>query len=96
MKFVIQDPNKGNHNASSMFFADVIYTVDNKEKSSNMVLKTNQQDGKKNEAFKDSFIFETESKVYSKVIPEFEGLLRKYGDQTKIKTCFIHWNREKK
>ncbi|KAH8412291.1 hypothetical protein KR009_001017 [Drosophila setifemur] len=83
---------KGDHYASIMFRTTAEYTTSSGKFSKSLIVKsTPEEEGHKKEMLKDSFLFSTEIGMYSKVLPEFERLLRQAGDDTKLFVpCIYH------
>ncbi|XP_017007481.3 uncharacterized protein [Drosophila takahashii] len=83
---------KGDHYASIMFRAKVKYANANGEFEKSVIIKTMPEaEGHKKEMLVGSPIFETETGMYTKVLPEFERILRQAGDSTKLYVnCIYH------
>ncbi|XP_016952202.1 uncharacterized protein LOC108026021 [Drosophila biarmipes] len=83
---------KGDHYASIMFRAKVKYTNAKGEFEKSLIVKTMpEEEGHKKELIGGSPIFETELGMYTKVLPEFERILRQAGDSTKLYVnCIYH------
>ncbi|XP_017052659.1 uncharacterized protein LOC108095866 [Drosophila ficusphila] len=83
---------KGDHYASIMFRAKVRYSNQKGEFQKSLIIKTMpEEEGHKKELIGGSPIFETEVGMYTKVLPEFERILRQAGDSTKLYVdCIYH------
>jgi len=83
---------KGDHYASIMFRGNITYTISKGKFSKSLIIKTMpEEDGHKKEMLGDSNVFETEIGMYTKVLPKFEEILRKAGDDTKLYVpCLYH------
>lgn len=83
---------KGDHYASIMFRGKISYNTQKGKFFKSIIIKTMPEvDGFKKEFFKDSFIFQTEIGMYTKVLPHFEAVLRDAGDDTKLcGQCIYH------
>jgi len=83
---------KGDHYASIMFRAKVKYTTPKGEFEKSLIIKTMPEaEGYKKELLGGSPIFVTEMGMYTKVLPEFERILRQAGDSTKLYVnCMYH------
>ncbi|EDV53685.1 uncharacterized protein LOC6554990 [Drosophila erecta] len=83
---------KGDHYASIMFRARVKYTNRKGEFQKSLIIKTMPEaEGHKKDMLGGSPIFETEMGLYTKVLPEFERILRQIGDSTKLHVnCIYH------
>ncbi|XP_043653741.1 uncharacterized protein LOC122620377 [Drosophila teissieri] len=83
---------KGDHYASIMFRATVDYTTQNGNLTKSLIIKTMPvEEGVKKDMFKDSPLFSTEIAMYSKVLPEWERILRTVKDPSKLYVnCIYH------
>ncbi|KAH8335369.1 hypothetical protein KR074_000349 [Drosophila pseudoananassae] len=83
---------EGDHCASVMYRTTAKYTTAKGTFSTSLIVKTvPDQEGNKNDMFSNSHLFSTEIGMYSKVLPEFEKILRKAGDSTKLYVpCLYH------
>ncbi|XP_017123949.1 uncharacterized protein LOC108143886 isoform X1 [Drosophila elegans] len=83
---------KGDHYASIMFRAKVKYYNRKGDFERSLIIKTMPEaEGHKKELIGGSPIFETETGLYTKVLPEFERILRQAGDSTKLYVnCIYH------
>ncbi|XP_016980498.2 uncharacterized protein LOC108045626 [Drosophila rhopaloa] len=83
---------KGDHYASIMFRANVKYSNRKGDFVKSLIVKTMPEaEGHKKEMLQGSPIFETEMGMYTKVLPEFERILRLAGDSTKLYVnCIYH------
>jgi len=83
---------KGDHYASIMFRAKVKYTTPKGEFEKSLIIKTMPEaESYKKELLGGSPIFVTEMGMYTKVLPEFERILRQAGDSTKLYVnCMYH------
>ncbi|KAI8045155.1 hypothetical protein M5D96_001334 [Drosophila gunungcola] len=83
---------KGDHYASIMFRAKVKYYNRKGDFEKSLIIKTMPEaEGHKKELIGGSPIFETETGLYTKVLPEFERILRQAGDGTKLYVnCIYH------
>ncbi|XP_017140061.1 uncharacterized protein LOC108154314 isoform X1 [Drosophila miranda] len=83
---------KGDHYASVMFRAKAEYTTRKGASIKSLIIKTMpEQEGHKKDMLGDSPIFKTEIGMYSKVLPEFESILRNAGDDAKLYVdCIYH------
>ncbi|XP_016980508.2 uncharacterized protein LOC108045636 [Drosophila rhopaloa] len=83
---------QGDHYASVMFRAKVEYTTSIGKFSKSLIIKTMPEvEGAKKDMLAESHLFETEIGMYSKVLPEFERILREAGDSTKLYVpCIYH------
>ncbi|XP_017018471.1 uncharacterized protein [Drosophila kikkawai] len=83
---------KGEHYASIMFRAKVKYSTENGDFEKSLIIKTMpEEEGHKKDLIGSSPLFETEVGMYSKVLPEFERILRQAGDHTKLcADCIYH------
>lgn len=83
---------KGDHFASIMFRGKVSYSTNKGKFSKSLIIKTMPEvDGFKKDFLKDSYIFQTEIGMYTKVLPHFESILREAGDDTKLCVqCIYH------
>ncbi|XP_060646222.1 uncharacterized protein LOC132784555 [Drosophila nasuta] len=76
---------KGDHYASVMFRGKISYTTQKGKFSKSLIIKTMPElEGHKKEVLGNSNVFETEIGMYTKVLPEFEKVLRKLGDETRL------------
>lgn len=76
---------KGDHYASIMFRARVEYTAQNGNFTKSLIIKTMiVEEGIKKDMFKDSPLFTTEIGMYTKVLPEWERILRRAKDPAKL------------
>ncbi|XP_034486159.1 uncharacterized protein LOC117790725 isoform X2 [Drosophila innubila] len=84
--------SQGDHYASVMFRAAVEYTTLKGTFSKSLIIKTMpKQGGQKKQMLDDSHIFHTEIAMYTKVLPKFEEILRKVGDNTRLCVpCVYH------
>ncbi|KAH8311110.1 hypothetical protein KR044_004392, partial [Drosophila immigrans] len=83
---------QGDHYASVMFRASVEYTTLNGSTSKSLIVKTMpEQGGQKKQMVDDSHIFHTEIAMYTELLPKFEAILRKVGDDTSLHVpCVYH------
>ncbi|KAH8358896.1 hypothetical protein KR093_003192 [Drosophila rubida] len=83
---------KGDHYASVMFRGNISYTTPKGKFSKSLIIKTMpEMEGHKKEMLGDSYLFKTEIAMYTKILPEFEKILRKVGDQTILgASCLYH------
>ncbi|SPP84320.1 uncharacterized protein LOC117585912 isoform X1 [Drosophila guanche] len=83
---------QGDHYASVMFRTTVEYTTGKGTFNKPLIVKTMpEQDGHKKDMLSDSHLFDTEIGMYSKVLPEFERILKQAGDDTKLyAACIFH------
>ncbi|EDW34160.1 GL22094 [Drosophila persimilis] len=85
---------RGDHYASVRFRAKVEYTKRRGAGAStkSLIIKTMpEQEGHKKEMFADSYLLKTELGMYSTVLPEFERILRRAGDDTNMHgECIFH------
>ncbi|KAH8312779.1 hypothetical protein KR044_012886 [Drosophila immigrans] len=83
---------KGDHYASVMFRGNISYTTQKGKFAKSLIIKTMPEaEGHKKEMLGDSHLFETEIGMYTKVLPEFEEILRKVGDETRLCVqCVYH------
>ncbi|EDV41603.1 uncharacterized protein Dana_GF17567 [Drosophila ananassae] len=83
---------KGDHYASVMFRTTAEYTTMKGKFTKPLILKTvPDQEGHKKDMLSNSHLFATEIGMYSKVLPEFEKILREAGDSTKLFVpCVYH------
>uniref|UniRef100_A0A1B0C982 CHK kinase-like domain-containing protein n=1 Tax=Lutzomyia longipalpis TaxID=7200 RepID=A0A1B0C982_LUTLO len=89
---VIPGTKPGDHFASIMFKAIVSYTTKGKDVSErSLVVKTAPvYDGMKKDALKDMPIFDRETKMYTKVLPEMKRIMESIGDYEKISPRIIY------
>ncbi|KAH8267604.1 hypothetical protein KR018_000664 [Drosophila ironensis] len=84
---------QGDHYASIMFRTMAEYTTSKGTFTKSLILKTMpEQEGHKKEMLNDSHLFETEIGMYSKVMPEFERILREAGDNTKLYVPCVYYS----
>ncbi|KAH8362946.1 hypothetical protein KR084_003606, partial [Drosophila pseudotakahashii] len=83
---------KGDHYASIMFRAKVDYKTQNGVFYKSLIIKTMPvEEGVKKDMFADSPLFITEIGMYSKVLPEWERILREVNDTSKLYVdCIYH------
>ncbi|KAH8284012.1 hypothetical protein KR054_007483 [Drosophila jambulina] len=83
---------KGEHYASIMFRAKVKYSTKKGDFDKAVIIKTMpEKEGHKKDLIGSSPLFETEVGMYSKVLPEFERILRQAGTHTKLcADCIYH------
>ncbi|KAH8384025.1 hypothetical protein KR009_011747 [Drosophila setifemur] len=83
---------QGDHYASVMFRTTAEYTTSKGKFSKPLIVKTMpEQEGHKKDMLSDTHIFTTEIGMYTKVLPEFERILREAGDTTKLYVpCLYH------
>lgn len=83
---------KGDHYASIMFRAFVEYNTKTGMSTKSLIIKTMpEKEGHKKDLLSQSHIFETEIKMYSEMLPRFEEILKKAGDETKLFVpCIYH------
>ncbi|ALC47124.1 CG13659, partial [Drosophila busckii] len=83
---------KGDHYASVMFRAKIDYTTQNGTFTKSLIIKTMpEEEGHKKGMLGNCKIFETEVGMYTKVLPMFEEILRKVGDETRLSVaCLYH------
>lgn len=83
---------KGDHYASIMFRAAVEYAAQNGNFTKSLIIKTMiVEEGIKKDMFKDSPLFTTEIGMYTKVLPEWERILRRAKDPAKLYVeCIYH------
>ncbi|KAH8267226.1 hypothetical protein KR026_008605 [Drosophila bipectinata] len=83
---------QGDHYASVMFRSTAEYTTAKGKFTKPLILKTMpDQEGHKKDMLSNSHLFSTEIGMYSKVLPEFERILREAGDRTKLYVpCVYH------
>ncbi|XP_033165110.1 uncharacterized protein LOC117144174 [Drosophila mauritiana] len=83
---------KGDHYASIMFRAKVEYTAQKGNFTKSLIIKTMiVEEGVKKDMFKDSPLFTTEIGMYTKVLPEWERILRRAKDPAKLYVeCIYH------
>lgn len=83
---------KGDHYASIMFRVFVEYKTKAGISSKSLIIKTMpEKEGHKKDLLSQSHIFETEINMYSQMLPRFEEILRKAGDDTKLFVpCIYH------
>ncbi|XP_043064927.1 uncharacterized protein LOC122320731 [Drosophila ficusphila] len=83
---------KGDHYASIMFRAKVEYRTPKGNFAKSLIIKTMpEEEGAKKDMFTDSPMFITEIGMYSKVLPEWERILREVNDTTKLHVdCIYH------
>ncbi|XP_017144147.1 uncharacterized protein LOC108156909 [Drosophila miranda] len=83
---------QGDHYASVMFRTQVEYTTGKGVFNKALIVKTMpEEEGHKKEMLSETHLFETEIGMYSKVLPEFERILKQAGDNTKLYVpCIFH------
>ncbi|KAH8390813.1 hypothetical protein KR200_000929 [Drosophila serrata] len=83
---------KGEHYASIMFRAKAKYLKEKGDFEKSLIIKTMpEEEGHKKDLIGSSPLFETEVGMYSKVLPEFERILRQAGAHTKLcADCIYH------
>ncbi|XP_017123793.1 uncharacterized protein LOC108143777 [Drosophila elegans] len=83
---------QGDHYASVMFRTTVEYVTSKGKFSKPLIIKTMpEQEGHKKDMLSESHLFETEIGMYCQVLPEFERILQKAGDTTKLSVpCIYH------
>ncbi|XP_017017589.1 uncharacterized protein [Drosophila kikkawai] len=83
---------QGDHYASVMFRTTAEYTTSKGTFTKPLILKTMPEaEGHKKDMLSESHLFSTEIGMYTKVLPEFERILRKAGDNTKLYVpCIYH------
>ncbi|XP_020811330.1 uncharacterized protein LOC110186484 [Drosophila serrata] len=83
---------QGDHYASVMFRTTVDYSTSKGRFSKPLIIKTMpEQEGHKKDMLSESHLFSTEIGMYTKVLPEFERILQKAGDNTKLYVpCLYH------
>ncbi|XP_034114320.1 uncharacterized protein LOC117574557 [Drosophila albomicans] len=84
---------KGDHYASIMFRAEIVYTTQTTEKSTvNLIIKTiPEEQGHKKDLLDNSHVFPTEIAMYTEILPKFEKILREAGDKTTLYApCVYH------
>ncbi|ALC47125.1 CG31300 [Drosophila busckii] len=86
---------KGDHYASVMFRGIIDYTTQKGTFSKALICKTMpEQEGHKKEMLGNSYVFETEIGMYSKILPKFEEILRKAGDETTLCVPCLYYSLE--
>ncbi|KAH8384024.1 hypothetical protein KR009_011748 [Drosophila setifemur] len=83
---------QGDHYASVMFRTTAEYTTSKGKFTKPLIVKTMpEQEGHKKDMLSQTHLFTTEIGMYSKVLPEFERILRAAGDKTKLYVpCIYH------
>ncbi|XP_022221028.2 uncharacterized protein LOC111073148 isoform X1 [Drosophila obscura] len=83
---------QGDHYASVMFRTQVEYTTRKGVFTKPLIIKTMpEQEGHKKDMLSESHFFETEIGMYSKVLPEFQRILKQAGDDTRLYVpCIYH------
>ncbi|XP_017104274.2 uncharacterized protein [Drosophila bipectinata] len=86
---------EGDHCASVMFRTTAEYTTAMGTFSTSLIVKTiPDQEEHTNDMFSNSRLFSTEIGMYSKVLPEFEKILREAGDSTKLYVPCLYYSFE--
>jgi len=83
---------KGDHYASIMFKVKLVYQIEKNVREKSLIIKIMpEEECDKKEFLKGAPIFETEIAMYTEVLPMFERILKKSGDNTKLSTsCIYH------
>ncbi|XP_058822379.1 uncharacterized protein LOC131683970 [Topomyia yanbarensis] len=94
---IIPGTRPGDHFASIIFRANVTYKSRGKASEVSLVIKTiPEDDGLKRDLLKDGVIFETETIMYTTVVPEMHRLFRSVGDDTELGPRLLYSSKEPK
>ncbi|KAL1390271.1 hypothetical protein pipiens_012469 [Culex pipiens pipiens] len=95
---IVPGSNAGDHYASIIFRAAVSYQSRGKSHETSLIVKTvPAEEGMKKEMLKNGMLFETETLMYSTVLPEMYRLMKAAGDETELgprllySTSEPHW-----